>query len=617
MSSEMQLVFLIMAATTVGFFIPKFRPDLVALTSMLALFLTGILTIDEALAGFANSTVVMFAALFVVGEGIFQTGLAQKAGNLLITWSGNSEFRLTIFMIIVVAVLSAVLSNTGTVAILLPIVVILSRRMQIHPGKLLMPLAFASSMGGGLSLIGTPPNLLARQSLVDAGYEGISFFAFTPVALIILVIGTLYLWFLARRWLDKPVDKDTGLAKPFDAGDLLEQYEATEYIHPVKIPQDSNLVGKTLKELQWPSRYDLTVLEVVRKEEDGLFKLTLNGQTHQFIAEPDYMLQSDDILLVYAEPDALQEFIQETGIRKIKATARDRYHPENSNMAEVILTPFSRLSNHSILDISFRDKYGLTVLAVKHQYKKAKLPDPEKQITSGDSLLVHGEWENIDLLTKEKKDLVVLRHAAEPVTQNGSIVPPLIAGTIIICMIAAMVLELIPVVTISIIAALLMVVTRCIKSVDQAYRSVNWQTILLIATMLPMATALEKTGGVAFISEGLISSLGGIGPVAVLAGLYVVSSFFSQFISNTATAVLLFPIAIMSAQQMDVNPLPMVMAVAFSASMAFATPVATPPNAMVMAAGKYSFFDFIRVGFPLQALIAIVAIVFIPVFYPF
>ena len=244
MTADMQLVFLILAGTIVCFLIPGFRPDLVALSSLLVLKLTGLLTVTETFSGFSNSVVIMIGALFIVGEGVFQTGLAQKAGNILIHWSGNSEFRLTIFMIILVAVLSALLSNTGTVAILLPVVVILSRKMQLHPGKLLMPLAFASSMGGTLSLIGTAPNLIARQSLLDYGYEGLSFFSFTPIGLIILVAGTAYLWFLGRRWLDKPQEKDPGTLVEFNAQDLLEQYDVTPYLHYVQVPAGNKLLGK-------------------------------------------------------------------------------------------------------------------------------------------------------------------------------------------------------------------------------------------------------------------------------------------------------------------------------------------------------------------------------------
>jgi di/tricarboxylate transporter len=327
-------------------------------------------------------------------------------------------------------------------------------------------------------------------------------------------------------------------------------------------------------------------------------------------------VEAGDVLIVYAERESLNRLIEDTGLHKIKPVAQPKFQLEGSNMAELILTPRSRLYNHSLTDIHFRDKYGLTVLALKHQYREPIRPAADEQISYGDALLVHGKWKDIDILSKEKNDIIVLGHAVQPATHEQNF-HAVVASFILIWMLLMLVFEWLPPVVTVVITALLMLLTGCVRNTDQAYRSVNWQTVVLIAAMLPMATALEKTGGVAFMSERLISSLGAIGPLAVLAGLYVITSAFSQFISNTATAVLLYPVAILTAQQMGVSPVPMVMAVAFSASMAFATPVATPPNAMVMAAGKYTFFDFVRVGVPLQVIIAFIAVLFIPLFFPF
>lgn len=617
MISEMQLVFLILGMTTIGFLIPRFRPDLVAISSLLALQLTGLLTVQESFAGFANSVVIMIAALFIVGEGIFQTGLAQKAGNMLLKWTGNSEFRLTVFMLALVAILSGFISNTGTVAILLPVVVSLSRQMQLHPGKLLMPLAFASSMGGALTLIGTAPNLIARQSLIDHGYPALPFFAFTPIGGIILLAGMIYLWFFGRRLLDKPLEKEKETPGTFNGKEMLEQYQINQYIHPLQVPLNHKVVGKTLRELSWPSIFDVTVLEVIKKEPEGRLRFPSSPAPRRLTAGPDYEVEAEDILLVYAEAEALDEMIEQTGLQKVVVASPEKYQPDEAKMAEVILTPSSRLINNSIKDIHFRDKYGLTILALKPQYKDPKRPSPEAELTYGDSLLVHGKWKDIELLAQEKGDMVVLKHATEAAAQKEQPIRSTIAGLILVWMLVTMIFEWLPAVTTVVVAALLMILTGSIRHTDQAYRSVNWQTVVLIASMLPMATALEKTGGVEFMSEGLISALGVFGPVAVMAGLYVITSLFSQFISNTATAVLLFPVAILTAQQMGVSPVPMVMAVAFSASMAFATPVATPPNAMVMAAGKYTFFDFVRVGIPLQIIIAFIAILTVPLFFPF
>ena len=613
MISDMQLVFVILIITTICFLVPRFRADLVAVNALLALLLTGLITVGEAFAGFSNSVVIMVAALFIVGEGVFQSGLAQKAGDLLVKKTGNSELKLTLFMLVLVAVLSGFISNTGTVAILLPIVVSLCRQMQLHPGKLLIPMAFASSMGGALTLIGTAPNLVASQSLHDSGYGALSFFAFTPIGLAMLATGILYLWFVGRKMLDQPIENKTGTTEKFDAEELVEQYGVTNQIFAVKTPPNSELVGSSIKELRLPSTYQITMLEVIKKEATPLTRITGRLQTQRITIEPSYVIEADDIFLIYGEEDAVKKLVADTGLILQKGNQQ----LEEAHLAEVILTPQSRLINQTIQQVNFREKYGLTVLALKHQFSEARRFNEDETLLYGDSILVHGKWKDINLLSAEKNDTVVLKSAAEETDLAHQTQKSMVAGVILLAMLLAMVLEWVPAVVAIVVAAVFMVLTGCVRQTDQAYQSINWQTVILIACMLPMATALENTGGVTFMSEGLIQSLGGVGPIAVLAGLYAITSLFSQFISNTATAVLLFPVAILTAEQMGVSPFPMVMAVAFSSSMAFATPVATPPNAMVMAAGKYSFLDFVKVGIPLQILIAIIAILLVPLMFPF
>lgn len=614
MITDMQLVFLILIITTICFLVPRFRADLVAVNALLALLLTGLITVPEAFAGFSNSVVIMVAALFIVGEGVFQSGLAQKAGDLLVKKTGNSEWKLTIFMLILVAFLSGFISNTGTVAILLPIVVSLCRQMHLHPGKLLIPMAFASSMGGALTLIGTAPNLIASQSLHDAGYGALTFFAFTPIGLTMLAVGILYLWFFGRKMLDKPLENKTGTAEKFDAAELVEQYGVSDNIFAVKTPKESKLIGKMIKQLHLPNTYNVTVLEVIKKETSSLLRLKGRRQPQRITVDPSYVVEAGDIFLIYGQEEVLAKLVADTGFILQKGAS---FQLEESHLAEVILTPLSRLINQTIKDVNFREKYGLTVLAMKHQFSEPRQFGPDETLLYGDAILVHGKWKDITLLSSEKNDTVVLKSAAEDTNLANQTQRSGIAGIILLGMLLAMVLELVPAVVAIVVAAVLMILTGCVRQTDQAYQSINWQTVILIACMLPMATALENTGGVTFMSEGLIHSLGAIGPIAVLAGLYAITSLFSQFISNTATAVLLFPVAILTAEQMAVSPIPMVMAVAFSSSMAFATPVATPPNAMVMAAGKYTFLDFVRVGIPLQLIIALVAIVLLPLFFPF
>jgi len=617
MFTDMQLVFIILIATTICFAIPKFRSDLVALCSLLALFLTGLISVPEALAGFSSTVVVMLGVLFIVGEGISQTGLAGKAGNLLVKLTGNSEFRMMVFVFLMVAVLGSFISNTGTVAILMPIVVSLSMKMNIHPGKLLMPLAFGASMGGALTLIGTAPNLLARDALINHGFPGLSFFDFTPIGLIILVTGIAYMWFIGRRMLDKPYEKKTSLADSATVSELLFQYKIDENLHYLQVPPNHEITGKKLKELKWPSLYNVTVLKVRKKASSkALSFLSIPGTGYsQVLAEPTYELETGDILLLYADTTSLEKLLEETSLETIPRDLVEDLQIQEANIAEVILTPQSSLINQTLRDIHFRDKYGLTVLSIRRRRQSAKLPTAKDELHYGDAMLVYGKWNDIDLLAQEKRDLVVITReatASEPFKPIRAI----LAGAVLLGMIIMLVFEWIPTVITVIIAGLLMVLTRSVKSTDQAYRAVNWQIVVLIACMLPMATALENTGGVAFIADSITTTLGSAGPMVVMIGLYVVTSVFGVFISNTATAVLFLPVAILAAQEVGVSPLPFVMAVTYASSMSFATPVSTPPNAMVMVAGKYRFIDYMKVGIPLQIVAGLVIILTLPLFFP-
>jgi len=581
------MVFLILAVTTVCFAMPKFRSDLVALCSLLALYLVGVITVGEAFAGFSSTVVVMLAVLFIVGEGISQTGLASKAGGLLVKLTSKSELRMLVFVKLMVAVIGCFISNTGTVAILMPVVVSLSMKMNIHPGKLLMPLAFGASMGGALTLIGTAPNLLARDALISHGFEGLSFFDFTPIGIVIVVTGIVYMWFFGRKMLDKPYEEKLNVADTLNVSELLRQYEIADNLHYVIIPKGHDAIGKSLRELNWPNLYDVTIIKIRKK----------------ILATPDYRLAAEDKLLLFAP--TFTQFCKDTGLELVPSV--NGLCIQDANIAEVILTPRSNFLNRSLQEVHFRDKYGLTVLA--------KQPRGDEKMNYGDAMLVYGKAKDIKLLAQDKSDLVVISQDA-PETAFDPL-RAVLASAVLFAMVVMLVVEWVPAVITVLIAGLLMIFTGSIKSTEQAYRAVNWQIVILIACMLPMATALENTGGVAFIADSITGALGGAGPFVVMAGLYVTTSIFGVFISNTATAVLLLPVAILSAQHVGISPLPFVMAVTYAASMSFATPVSTPPNAMVMVAGNYRFLDYMKVGIPLQFIIGIVVLLLLPIMFPF
>lgn len=625
MFTDMHIVFIILIITTICFAIPRFRSDLVAISSLFALFLTGIISVPEAFAGFSSTVVIMLAVLFVVGEGISQAGLAGKAGNLLVRLTGESEFKMLVFVIIMVAILGSFISNTGTVAILMPVVVSLCMKMNIHPGKLLMPLAFGASMGGTLTLIGTAPNLLARDALLNQGLAGLSFFDFTPIGLIILVVGILYMWFVGRKLLDKPYEKKTNLADTANVSELLYQYNINENIHYVNIPEGHHIVGKELAELQWPSKYQTTILKVRKVEEpkvtsvitDRVVGMFSGNQFTQILANPNYIVEANDILLLFADLDSLATLLEQEGLEESEDTLVECLNIQDENIAEVILTPQSNLIDQSLREANFRDKYGLSVLSIKRMNQHVNLSSVHSKLQYGDAMLVYGSWDKIDLLAKEKSDLVVICHKTTDPETNFTPGRAIIAGVILLAMIFMLVVEWIPAVITVAIAGFLMILSRCVRNTDQAYRVINWKIVILISCMLPMATALENTGGVAFIADQITTTLGGAGPIAVMTGIYVMTSLFGIFISNTATAVLFLPIAILAANELGVSPFPFVMAVTYASSMSFSTPVSTPPNAMVMVAGKYKFVDYIKVGLPLQVIIGVVVILVLPLFFPF
>jgi di/tricarboxylate transporter len=425
------------------------------------------------------------------------------------------------------------------------------------------------------------------------------------------------MWFIGRRLLDRPYEEKSKLAGTVNVSELLRQYQIDENLHYVQIPEGHHVIGSTLKELKWPKRFNATVLKVQKSSATITSTLLLGEDSTQKLPEPSYVLEGGDVLLLYADSHLLQRFLEKMKLEIISPDLVEDLNLQDANIAEVILTPQSNLINQSLQNAHFREKYGLTVLSIKRRYQKAKLPAVQDKLHYGDAILVYGKWKNIDILAKEKSDLVVINHEATGPEITFKPVRAIMAGSILLAMIVMLVLDIIPAVMTVLVAGLLMILTSCVRSTDQAYRAVSWNIVILIACMLPMATALENTGGVAFIADNIASALGGLGPLGIMAGLYVITSIFGVFISNTATAVLFLPIAILSAREIGVSPLPFVMAVTYASSMSFSTPVSTPPNAMVMVAGKYNFLDYVKVGVPLQLIVGVVVVLVLPLFFPF
>ncbi len=605
------------AATIFAFMFSKVRSDIIALCSTAVLLTTGVIGPKAALAGFSNSAVVMMIGLFVVGGAVFQTGLARIISGKLLKLAGTSEKKLFFLVMLVTAAVAAFVSNTGTVALLLPIILAMSKTAGVSPSKLMMPLAFASSMGGVLTIIGTPPNLIVSNYLAENGLPEFGFFDFTGIGLILLLVGMVCLYPLCHFFLDK---KDKGGVEKGDekslAG-LLHEYNINDCVFRLKVRSaDSALVGHTVGELDIRKNFGVTLIEL-RRETKSLFNNVV-----QVAVAADTDFNNGDTLYVLGQRDKVENFATRYGLEVADDAERggkgklDFYQ---IGLAEVLITPESSLVNRPLRKANFMERYGLKVLAIKRDGKYIFEDILDENVGNGDMLLMHGAWKGIESLSKKTREWVVLGRPEETAAGVALDYKAPLAAVIMVLMVLAMVFEKqigVPAVASVIVAGLLMVLTGCTRSVDGAYKMIGWESIVLIAAMMPMSTALFETGISAWIANTLVSSLSSIGPLAVLAGVYVVTSLLSTFISNSATAILVAPIAWAAATGLGVNPAPFMVTAAVAASAVFATPICTPPNAMVMNAGHYTFMDYIKVGLPLQIIMGVVAIFTIQLFFP-
>jgi di/tricarboxylate transporter len=628
---DMLVTLIILLISAALFVSGKVRSDLVALCALLALLLFQILTPAEGLAGFSNTTVIMMVGLFIVGGGIFQTGLAKMIGGQVIKLAGASETRLFLMVMLVTALIGGFVSNTGTVALMLPIVVSMAAYAGSSPRRLLMPLAFASSMGGMMTLIGTPPNLIIQETLhnakangvVSSAVQDISFFTFLPVGLVTLVVGILVLMPLTKIFLTpKAKDKDKKKSGK-SLNELVKEYGLTENLFRVHINGPSEAVGKTIIDLDIYRQYGLNVLELRRSTGHNKFVRTVNQQ----LASPTLVIQQGDVLYLSGDAEKVHQFAQDFKLRLLDIHT-DEIEGSSSNtsldfydigIAEILIMPSSSMIGRKIQEAGFRSKFNINVLGIRRHNDYLLQGLGAEKIHDSDVLLVQGTWKDIARLRNESNNWVVL---GEPLQEAAKVTLDYkapIAALIMIGMIVAMGVDSIPVapVTAVLLAAVLMVITGCVRSVEAAYKTINWQTIVLFAAMLPMSTALEKTGASSMIADFIVNTFGSSGPYVALAAVYFATSVMTIFISNTVTAVLMAPIALQCAIGIGVSPLPFLFAVTVAASMCFASPFSTPPNALVLPAGQYTFMDFIKVGLPLQIIMGVVMVFVLPLLFAF
>ncbi|MCB0249892.1 MAG: SLC13 family permease [Anaerolineae bacterium] len=629
----MILTFAILGLTIALFIFSRLRADLVALLSLLALFATGILTSKQALSGFADSTVIMVAALFVVGEGLSRTGITAWLGQFFMRQAGDSDLRLMVVVMLGTAVLSAFLSNTGTVAMLLPAVVAASWRIGGLPSRFLLPMAIAANLGGLMTLIGSPPNIVVSDTLVAAGFASFGFFEFAIIGIPLTLAAAAFVLLFGRKLLpshqtsDRPVDLDQSM------GRLSESYRLTGKLFRVRVRNASSLVGKTLADAALGRDFGVTVLDVFQEADPDEQPASRRDRRRHGLQErldwlqadegrlpsADTVIRAQDMLLVKGDPNAVTDLTERfnVGVQPVDPSHErlsDLLLSQEVGVAEVILTPRSRYSGQTVAESQIGDTYQVQVITVRRG--DSLLPRKSTQLQFGDSLLVRGKWENIERIGKETDNFVVVGEPQAMARQVIDLTPrSLIAVLTLLGMVALMLFNVMPTVMAVLLAAAVMVITGCVTP-DGAYRAINWQTVILIAAMLPMSIALEITGGAELIANGLISTLGTVGPLAMLAGAFLLTTGFSQVMSNTATTVLVAPIVLQAALGLGIAPQPMLMMVAVGAGAAFLTPIASPTNTLVLAPGGYSWGDYARIGLPLLLLVLFISLLIVPIAWP-
>jgi di/tricarboxylate transporter len=610
---QIALVYAVLLGAVALWASDRLRMDLVGVLALLVLALSGILTPAQALAGFSDPVVLMIAALFIVGEGLFRTGVAQAIGSLPARVAGESEVRLLAAVMLMVALMSAFMSSTGTVAIMLPAVVGLAWDRGIPPSRLLIPLAVASLLGGMLTLIGTAPNIVVSNHLAEMGREPFHFFSFTPVGLVMLVIGVGFMVLFGRRLLpERPPPRGESRPPDTSLSALSQAYGLAGTLFSVRVPPGSPVADRTIEDIQIRKRFDVNVVGIVKGSARRGRRL---AQDELRPAPPSTRFRAGDVVYLQGLPKAVAGFVGAHRLELLGDEETDDV-PEGLGLVEVLLTPGSRLLGRTLEESGIRETYRVTVLSIRRMGEPILENLGAVQLRFGDTLLVKGAWDRIHALQREQRDFVVtgvpreLDRAVRPYERA-----PLAVG-ILLVMMALMTFNLVPPVLAVLAAASAMVLTGCVGG-DEAYRAIDWRSVVLIASVLPIATALEATGGMALIVDALGGVLEHAGPLALLGSLFVLTSVLSQVISNTATAVLLAPIAFQLAMNLGARPEPFLMGIAVAASTAFATPIASPVNTLVLGPGGYRFGDFFKVGVALQLLLLFATLLVVPLLFPF
>ncbi len=593
MTTEIALTLGIIVCALIIFGTEKLRVDVVALLVLLTIGLTGLIGPKEVFAGFSNSAVITVWAVYIVSGGLFKTGVADVLGKFIYRLSGANEMRLITVIMLTCGIMSAFMNNVGATAMLMPAVVSVAKQTKIPVSKLMIPLSFSSLMGGGLTLIGTPANILATNIVKDNGLPTFGFFDFTLIGAAVFATGILYMVFVGRHLL--PVRQAPGEAEV--------ENQLRKYISEVRVLPNGNLAGQTLLESKLGEEYDLTAIALVR------------GNTTITILERDSMIEPDDILLLEGSADSLLRARDDLGLVTANESKRledvESLDISEMDLVEATLAPRSSMVNRSLQSLNFRERYGFTVLAIRRHGEIITDRLRSVQLQFGDDLLLQGPRHRLPTL-QEKNDFLVLEPLKIPESRTRKM--PIAVGLMLL-MIGLVITGVLDIAIAFVAGAVGMVITKCL-SMDEAYESIDWRTVFLVAGMLPLGAAMESTGTARYIADLMLDAIGDIGPVAALGGIYLLAALITQPMSNAAAMVLVVPIALDTAMSLGANHLTFTLAVVIGAVTSFLTPVGHKANVLVFGPGGYKFFDYARVGALLTICIFIVTMIALPVLFP-
>lgn len=608
MTEQMLIVFGILAGAIGLFAWGRLRADIVAILVVLALMLSRVLTPQESLAGFGDPVVILIAAIFIVGEALVNTGVAQRLGEAVLKAGRGSETRLIVLIMLLAGGIGAFMSSSAIVAMLIPVVLTIANKTGLNRKRMLMPLSVAALISGMMTLIASSPNMIIENALRAHGLAPLSFFAWTPFGVGVLVIGIAFM-LLARGLLSKQLAAGEAGATAPGAYDLVGSYGLADRFHRLQTPADSPLIGQSVAQMR--QAYGALGVVIVGFEKHS------HRKTQFLPALPETVCEPDDIIFVVGGKDHVLQLIESLHLVEMPRLdqAQRGQALQEIGAAEVMLAPESKLIGKTLGELEFRARYHVGVLAIRHRGERLTTNLASQTLDFGDTLLVAGAWSDIRRMCADDRDFVMLTLAAEykellPARERAPVAIGILVGMVLV-----MALELLPNAAAALLAALAMLATGCVR-LDSIYRIISWKTLVLIAGMLPLATALTKTGATVLMAHGLVTALGSLGPLTMVAAVFLVTAVTGLFLSNSATAVLIAPVAIEAAKALHVSPHAFAMTVSIACCAAFVTPVSSAVNMLVMEPGGYSFGDYVKVGLPLLLLTMLVTVALVAWIYP-